>query len=165
MKIGILSDTHNNTKMIQKAVSVFKSRKVDYVIHAGDITSSRMIDFFKGLNCKFVLGNCDCDIEIINEKSRSLGFGNTEKSFEFTIDNEIFLVFHGNNVPLFRKAVASGKYDYIIKGHTHFYEDYVSNGTVIINPGSLNKDKGGFIIILYTEKRKIEKIYLSLDSS
>ncbi len=163
MIIGILSDTHNNIQMAKKAIEIFKERGVDLVIHAGDLTSPKMMDLFKDLNCKFVLGNADIDVESINQKSQEMGFGPVEGSWDFVLDGKRFILFHGDDVPMFREAVASGKYDYIVKGHTHFFENYVSNRTRIINPGTLFGDEELTIALLDTKKEKVEKIKIERD--
>jgi len=35
MKIGIISDTHDNLPQIKKAVEIFNREKVELVLHAG----------------------------------------------------------------------------------------------------------------------------------
>ncbi len=161
MKIGILSDTHNNIELTEKAISIFEQQSVSLIIHAGDLTSPKMLDLFKGKNCKFVLGNGDIDEEEINARSESLGFGAVKKTNEFTEAGKRFIVFHGNDVPLFRSSVASGKYDYIIKGHTHHFEDYISNNARVINPGSLYGSDEYSVVILDCEIDKV--IFIKID--
>ncbi len=163
MKIGLISDTHNDIEMIEHAIEVFKQRNVDMVIHAGDLTSASLIPLFKDMHCKFVLGNCDIDVDQINSVASECGFGCVESYCEFTADDKKFMVFHGNDVPLFRKAVSSGKYDYIIKGHTHIFENYTSDTTRIINPGSLYRAEEHTVAILDTKKDKVEKIRIEIE--
>lgn len=156
MKIGIISDTHNNIDLTRKAVSLFRDLGVDLVLHAGDLTSPRMLELFAGLTCRFVLGNGDIDIEDLNAESERLGFGPIEYYAAFEAGGRRFMMFHGNNVPLFREAVASGKYDYIIKGHTHFFENYISNSARIINPGSLYGADEFSVAVLHVDEDRVE---------
>ncbi len=158
MKIGLISDTHNDVEMTKKAIEIFKSHDVKMIIHSGDLTSPKMLHLFVGIECKFVLGNVDLDIELINNEARGLGFGTVERTCDLKIDNKRILVIHGNDVSIFRKAVASGEYDYIIKGHTHFFENYVSNNARIINPGSLYGSDEHTIVILNTANEMVKKI-------
>ncbi len=158
MLIGILSDTHNNLEITQKAVKVFKDNSVDMIIHAGDLTSPKIMELFTDFDCRFVLGNADIDSEVLNEKSCELGYGCVDEYCTIEIDSKKILVFHGNDVPFFRQSVASGSYDYIIKGHTHFFENYVSNETRIINPGSLYGSDEFSVAILDTETDKVDMI-------
>jgi len=67
-------------------------------------------------------------------------------------------VFHGNDVPQFRAAMASGEYDYVIKGHTHMFENYVAGTTRVINPGALYGADVFTIAILDPETGKVERI-------
>jgi putative phosphoesterase len=158
MKIGILSDTHNNIEVTQKAIGIFAVPRVDCIVHAGDITSPRMLRLFEGHRCKFVLGNGDIDVEDLNAESQRLGFGSIEESYVFEAGDKKIIVFHGYNVPQFRMALASGEYSYIIKGHTHFFENYVSNRSRVINPGSLYGADEFSVAILDTESGRVQRI-------
>ena len=68
MIIGIISDTHDNIPNILKAVNIFKERKANLVLHLGDIVAPATIKFFNGLNMKFIMGNCDGDIDLIKKR-------------------------------------------------------------------------------------------------
>jgi putative phosphoesterase len=163
MKIGILSDTHNDIELTQKAIKIFSENKIDLIIHAGDITSPKMLSLFKEFKCKFVLGNGDIDVEDLNVESKRMGFSGIEKYCTVTADGKKIIVFHGNDIPQFRKAVASGEYDYVIKGHTHIFENYVSGKTRVINPGSLYGADEFSIAILHTESGRVERIRIEAD--
>lgn len=163
MKIGIIADTHNNIEMTRKAIDVFKSKNVDFIVHAGDLTSPKIIELFRQFKCRFVLGNSDIDVEMINAKAEELGFGTVGESSELDADGKTIFVFHGSDVPLFREIVASGKYNYIIKGHTHFFENYISNNSRIINPGTLYGRDECTVAVLDTATDKVEKIRIDED--
>jgi len=163
MKIGIISDTHNDVEMVKKAIEEFKSRSVDLIIHAGDLTSPKILELFKGLPARFVLGNCDLDAEAINARAKELGLGCVDTHCELTIGDKRVLVFHGNDIPFFREAVGSGKFDYIIKGHTHTFENYVSHKTRIINPGSVYREDERTISVLDTDTDRVEKIKIDIE--
>lgn len=160
MKIGLISDTHDNLEFTKKACSVFKNKKVDIIIHAGDFTSPDIIKLFSEFKCRFVFGNADGDVEGINEECRNSGIDCPGESCEIDAGGKKILALHGYNVPLFREAVASGKYAYIIKGHTHYFEDYVRNNARVINPGSLFRADEYSIAILDTDTDELEKIIL-----
>lgn len=161
MLIGIISDTHNDIEATKKAISILQERNIKILIHAGDITSPRMLDYFKDFDSYIVLGNGDLiDSEEIDMKAQSLGMRSVDYKVEFELCGKKFMVFHGHNVPMYREAVASGKYNYIIKGHTHHYENYVSNECRIINPGAVYGHDESSIAILDIEADKVEKIDL-----
>ncbi|HOD15152.1 MAG TPA: YfcE family phosphodiesterase [Spirochaetota bacterium] len=163
MKIGIVSDTHNNIELAQKAIKIFSQNRVDLVVHAGDITSSKMLRLFKDFRCKFVLGNGDIDDDALNAEAAKLGFGKIEASSTFEAGGKKIIVFHGNDVPLFRAAMASGEYDYVIKGHTHMFENYLSGNTRVINPGALYGADVFTVAILDPETGKVERILIDAE--
>jgi putative phosphoesterase len=163
MKIGILSDTHNNIEPTQKAVDIFKDNKVNLVVHAGDITSPKMLGIFKDFKPIFVLGNGDIDAEALNAEAEKLGFGPIQDCREFEADGKKIIVFHGNNVPQFRACMASGDFDYVIKGHTHIFENYIVNRTRVINPGALYAADEFSVAILDTATGKVERIRVEAD--
>ena len=165
MLIGILSDTHNDIEMTLKALDEFHARKVSMLIHAGDITSPRLISFFRDFDTKIVLGNGDLDIDLINSECIKFGFGPVQKVRTLTIDSKIIHVSHGNNVFEFRNAIDSEKYDYVIKGHTHTFEDYMSNGTRIINPGALYGTDEYSVAVLDLDLDTVEKICITKEGS
>jgi uncharacterized protein len=161
MLIGIMSDTHNDVEAIKLAISIFRERDIKIVIHAGDITSPRMLEYLIDFDCYVVLGNGDIiDSEDINLKASSLGLRSVGDKVEFECCGKNFIVFHGHDVPMYREAVSSGKYNFIIKGHTHHFENYVSNECRIINPGAVYGHDESSIAILDTETDRVEKISL-----
>ena len=160
MLIGIMSDTHNDIEMTLKALDEFQSRGVSMLIHAGDITSPRLISFFKDFDTKIVLGNGDLDSDLINSECIKFGFGPVQKVRTVTVDSKLIHISHGNNVAEFRHALDSAKFDYIIKGHTHVFENYISQGTHIINPGALYAADEYTIAVLDLVNDTVEKIYI-----
>ncbi len=163
MKLGILSDTHNNIEVVRRALGLLRDSGVSRVVHAGDITSPKMLSLFEGFTARFVLGNGDIDSEALNEESRRLGFGPIEERCVFEEDGKTIIVFHGNNVPMFREAVASGKYHFVIKGHTHIFENYTAGTSRVINPGALYGADEFTIAILDTETGKVERILVEAE--
>ena len=61
MKIGIVSDTHNNLKNIFKICEIFNSNSIDLVIHTGDISLPKALKAFDNLEMEMigVYGNND----------------------------------------------------------------------------------------------------------
>lgn len=159
--IGIISDTHDNVERTRQALGKFKERGVELILHTGDLTSPDMLPLFAGFNTRFVLGNEDKEVDELNKLSSILGFGEIADKCSFEKEGKSFIMFHGTDVPFFRETVASGKYDYIIKGHTHFFENYFSQNSHIINPGALSNAYEFTVAILNTESDKVEMITLS----
>jgi uncharacterized protein len=61
MKIGIISDTHDDIENVRRAIGIFSKEEVLYVIHAGDYVFPGSVMEFKNLNARLigVLGNND----------------------------------------------------------------------------------------------------------
>ena len=45
MRIGVVSDTHNNLKNVRRIVELFNTAAVDRVIHTGDITQAKQLRY------------------------------------------------------------------------------------------------------------------------
>jgi uncharacterized protein len=49
MRIGIISDTHDDIENVQRAIDLFGREEVKLIIHAGDFVFPGVIDEFKNL--------------------------------------------------------------------------------------------------------------------
>lgn len=135
--IGLISDTHEQIEEVKKAVDIFKEKKVDFVIHAGDIISAGTLKLYSGLNMKFIFGNNDGDKNKLNEIAKKYGFEPITETKEFTYKKKKFFVYHGTDSTILDDAIKNQEYDYIITGHTHIAKDEKIGNTRVINPGSL----------------------------
>ena len=79
MKIGVVSDTHNNLKNCNKIVELFNEALVDRVIHTGDITQAKTLEVLSNLRAPMwgVFGNND-----LGERDSLL---NAAKQFDFEL--------------------------------------------------------------------------------
>lgn len=71
MKVGILSDSHDDMAAIAKAVALFNAEGVVRVLHAGDIVSPFTFEVFRDLQAPLggVFGNNDGDRLLLRERS------------------------------------------------------------------------------------------------
>jgi hypothetical protein len=134
MKIGIISDTHDNMFQIKKAVEIFNREKVELVFHAGDFVSPFTFLEFKNLNCplKGVFGNNDGDKLYLQEKFKGIG-EIYPTLYETNIDHKNIIMMHKEK--LIDALAESQKYDVIIYGHTHRIDLRKIGKTLIVNPG------------------------------
>jgi len=134
MKIGIISDTHDNLPQIRKAVEVFNREKVELVLHAGDFVSPFTFLEFKKLNCplKGVFGNNDGDKLYLQEKFKGIGELCPEP-YQVNFNQKIIIMLHKDG--LIDALAESQKYEVIIYGHTHQTDLRKIRKTLIINPG------------------------------
>ena len=163
MKIGLISDTHDNIKNIENAVSLFVSRHVSFVIHAGDITSPKAVEAFAGVKLIGVLGNNDIDIYGLNNAFDKVG-GQLKGEFcEIQQDDLTFAIYHGTNSRKNESIIRSGKFDVVICGHTHKVQNKRIGNTLVINPGTANGWFFGYkatAAVFDTNTREPEFIYL-----
>jgi len=130
MKIGILSDSHDNLPKIEKAVKLFNKNKVGFVLHAGDFVAPFTISKLKELSGDWrgVFGNND------GERNGLLGISDG-KIQEGPLRTElgkirITLVHDINKINLKTEDA-----HLVISGHTHKPEVKKINSQLIINPG------------------------------
>jgi putative phosphoesterase len=157
MIIGICSDSHDHVEHIKKAVSFFKEKGVDRVIHAGDYCSPFTIPLFEGLDLHGVFGNNDGDKYLLMKKFDAINATLYGDFFSFEADGVKFAVYHGTYPEITDSLELCGKYDVVISGHTHEPKMDTIGDAVSINPGSVNGfDEGAMIATFDTETRKVQ---------
>ncbi len=126
MKIGIVSDTHDNLNKIRDMAEVLKGARVDFLLHAGDFIAPFSIPPLNELNCDWlgVLGNNDGEIAGLDKVSG----GRIKKGpYSLELDSKRIILMHQ-----FRDMDC----DILIFGHTH--EPKIEKGDkLIVNPGEV----------------------------
>ena len=94
MRLGIVSDTHNNLKNCREIVAVFNDTGVDQVIHTGDITQAKTLDVLSGLTMPLsgVFGNNDQERESLEAAILHHGFNFHEPPWRFSLEGRQVLV-------------------------------------------------------------------------
>lgn len=167
MKIGVLSDTHDQAELIREAVEHFNKEEVKWVFHCGDWVSPFILHFFKGLQMPLrgVFGNNDGDKfrHLAFKKKWDLDLEYEERFLEIVIDSRRIAVFHGDYPGITNALVRCGEYDVVFHGHTHERVNEHVGKTLSLNPGSLMKEtsstvKGASIAIYDTETHSARHI-------
>ncbi len=140
MLVGLISDTHDNLPMIEKAVKKLNEEKVELVLHAGDYVAPFVIPKFKDLKAKLigVLGNNDGDHELL--KKRFSEQDNLEIRGNFAavnVDNVKIALLHGNEEELLKAIIDGGGFNVVVYGHAHKAQFYRKGKTLIVNPGEV----------------------------
>ncbi len=158
MKIGIMSDSHDNIQNIKKAVQIFKEDNVEVIMHAGDLVSPFCIPLFADFKNRFYLcsGNNLGDVQFIKKLIEDIGIFFDELG-EIELGGKKFALYHGTNEIITNALLHSQEYDYVIIGHTHHKETLQEGKTVLINPGETFGDLYGeaTIAILNTESNDV----------
>jgi len=140
MKIGILSDTHDNISCAETAIDRLNQEQVDLVLHAGDFIAPFMIGILKKLEAQMigVFGNNDGDRPLLLQKCRetkNLEIRGTFARIDLA-DGHIALL-HGSDPVLLRTLNESGIFDLVVAGHTHRAEVAETGRTLVVNPGEV----------------------------
>tara|TARA_S200000501_G_scaffold297299_1_gene283595 strand:- start:1110 stop:1601 length:492 start_codon:yes stop_codon:yes gene_type:complete len=144
MQIGIVSDTHNNLKNIDKIISLFNEERVSAVIHTGDIASARSLEKFSELKCKLVgvYGNNDRNEIGLKEVAEINNFLFREPPNLLTLDDRNLAIFHEPDL-IDDFLMQNENIDVVVHGHTHRYRKEIINGVLFFNPGECAGMKEG----------------------
>jgi putative phosphoesterase len=152
MKVGIISDTHDNLMSLKKAIEIFKENKIELILHCGDWVAPFTVEYLSqniDVPIKGVLGNNKGDIKRTMQRNANLKnpveFPKSE-TLEVEIDGKKTVVYHGEDPLLLEALIASKSYDVVFTGHTHTIRNEKINGVVVVNPGTTCYASGGGII-------------------
>jgi putative phosphoesterase len=136
MLVGICSDTHDDLDLANAAVSTFEDAGVDAVIHCGDVVAPfTATPFDAGFEFHAVRGNNDGEWALEGTIDE---FGTYHGELaELSLGGRGFAAYHGTSEAIAGALVASGSYDYVVRGHTHERTHEEREGTVHLNPGGL----------------------------
>ena len=136
MRIGVVSDTHNNLKNIDKIITLFNQENLELVIHTGDITSAQTLERFSNLNCFLygAYGNNDRHEKGLQEVAEKYNFKILEPPHEISKGGKNIAIFHEpEEINCFLDE--NKHIDIVLHGHTHRYREEMKDSTLIFNPG------------------------------
>lgn len=133
MRIGVVSDTHNNLANVQRIVALFREARVDHVIHTGDVTQARALRGLSevGVPILGVFGNND-ERAALSDVSADLGIALEEPPFEWVLASRRILVAHD---PLELEGAVEPEHNLVLHGHTHRRTIERSEDRLLFNPG------------------------------
>ena len=136
MLLGVVSDTHNNSKNIDTIISLFNKKNVNLVIHTGDITNAKSLKKFSKLNCNLigVYGNNDRNEKGLSEVARDYNFDFNDPPLRVTKHNKSIAIFHEPD-SIDDYLSNNHDIDIILHGHTHRFREEKIGNTLIFNPG------------------------------
>lgn len=137
MRIGLISDTHNNLKNTRQALKRFRAERITTILHAGDVTGPAVIQALKGFEVWIAWGNMDRDPTIQEIAATVLGDGKLDTLHHLILEGQRIALLHGDDAQRLDALIHSKDYDYVIHGHTHQRRDERVQQTHIINPGAL----------------------------
>jgi putative phosphoesterase len=142
MKIGVMSDIHDNIGNLLKSFEVFHENRVNKVFFCGDLNSPFTIDYFKKIKVPVlaVFGNNEGDkISIARRvKINNLDFKYAPKQglmWDLTLEGKRIGIYHGSQEEILESLLASGNFDIFLSGHNHICHVKKFQKTLWINPG------------------------------
>lgn len=162
MLLGVVSDTHNNSKNIESIISLFNKRNVSMVAHTGDISNAQSLKRFSKLKCDLVgvYGNNDRFELGLAEIAESNGFYFNEPPLKLKKNGKNIVIFHEPD--LIEEFLSKNKeIDIVLHGHTHRFRKEQIGQTLIFNPG----ESAGFLAgknsigIINLKNLSVERIF------
>ncbi|NPB03454.1 MAG: metallophosphoesterase [Thermotogae bacterium] len=139
MKMGVISDSHDNLKGLKWAFEKLKSMDVENVVHLGDIISPFVLKHVRANyegRIWVILGNNDGDVIRLQQVAK-------EMSFCLFTEEQAFLELNGRSIVLMheprllREFAQSGDFDLVLYGHTHEMDLQKVRNSLILNPGEI----------------------------
>jgi putative phosphoesterase len=145
MRIGILSDTHNNIGNLLKALRLFREENITTLVHCGDMCNVTTAQQMTGFDVIYVNGNMDSSAEAVND---ALWFANPNSEipgayFSGKVGGVKIGVTHGHLPGRLDKLIKRGGHAFVFTGHTHRQRDEQIGKTRVINPGALGGARYG----------------------
>jgi putative phosphoesterase len=165
MLVGLMSDTHDNLPLIDKAIARMNEAKVGLVLHAGDYIAPFVIPRFRELRSRLVgvFGNNDGDHELLKKRfSENPNLEIRDSFAEVAAEGTRIALLHGSDRELLKSLITGDNYDFIVHGHTHSVETYRKGKTLVVNPGEVCGYLTGkaSIAVLDTNRREASIIEL-----
>lgn len=163
MKVGIISDSHDNYRNVQKAVEIFGGQGVDYVFHAGDIISPATAAVFGELDgAKFigVYGNCDYERGLLAGAIENFGGEIHDRVYRGEVGGRRIYMTHRLDMP--ERIAEEGEHDLVIYGHTHKLDIRRIGGTLVVNPGRSGGGlmKKGTAVVVELDGMKVKEVVI-----
>jgi uncharacterized protein len=158
MRIGILSDTHSRYQTVEAALALLQNRRVNYVLHCGDIEDSETVWLFQGFTAHFVFGNCDYERASLRQAVYGIGATLHEPFGSVELGGVRIAFLHGDDKRLLREVENGGRYDYLFYGHTHQAEEHRTGPTRVINPGALHRARPKTLVVLDPASGELESV-------
>jgi uncharacterized protein len=134
VRIGVVSDTHNNLKNVREIVRLFNDAGVARVVHTGDITQAKTLAVLSGLDAPLVgvYGNNDVEREALDIAAARFGFHFVDPPLELAWAGRRILVVHD---PRELDRALAPHHDVVLYGHVHTRVVERDGRRLIFNPG------------------------------
>ncbi len=143
MRIGLVSDTHNDQSTTEQALARLRLEGITTVLHAGDVTAGGTLRLFQGFDVWVARGNMDHDPGLGHVAQELFGSGHLLALHQLALSSARIALAHNGDAIEVQALVRSGTLDYVILGHSHKRRDQRLGRTRFINPGALGNTQSG----------------------
>jgi putative phosphoesterase len=139
MRLGILSDTHDELARTLLAARLLRDAGAEALVHCGDLAGPPIVEAIAALPSWFVFGNHDADMVPALQRAAAefgpvcLGWGGV-----IELGSRRVGVAHGHMSTDVRRVLAEQP-DFLLSGHAHFPSDQQVGPVRRINPGALHR--------------------------
>jgi uncharacterized protein len=148
MRLGILSDTHDELDRTNRAVRILRNAGAEALVHCGDLLSAPIVQAISALPAWFVFGNNDADsvpaLRAAADEFRVVCLG---WSGVIELEAQPIGVVHGHLTSDVRRVLAS-RPTFLLSGHSHMRADVMVDSIRHINPGALHRADAFTVAIL-----------------
>jgi len=151
MKIGVLSDTHDNLVNLDFVLNSCREKDIKTLIHCGDLTSLDMVSKFRGFRLIYTIGNMDIATGAIKTRIEGMNEENyAGMVYRGKLNGVPIAVTHSHIDGKVMELVREKRFKWIFHGHTHEKRDESLHGSRIVNPGALGglgKEPRSFCVV------------------
>lgn len=149
MRIGLVSDTHDNLPLAIQAAALFRREGVERVFHLGDVTDPATLAPFEVFPLVVLQGNNDAEPWPTSwrEEIAGLRVGAT----------------HGHLRPLLRELTVGC--DVVLHGHTHQRRAERVGEALVVNPGALYRTPRPTVALLDLPGRELRFFQVDPDGT
>ncbi|MGD9002139.1 MAG: metallophosphoesterase family protein [Anaerolineae bacterium] len=137
MRIGIISDSHDDRRNLETALGILRAEGVTRVLHCGDLCGPAIVASLSDFDVWIARGNMDRHPELEQIVQETIGKGRLAERHHLTWDGYELAMVHGHQEGELRRLINAGEHAYVLHGHTHRRSDHRIVPTRVINPGAL----------------------------
>lgn len=134
MRIGVVSDTHNHLRNVERIVELFNEAGVERVVHTGDITQAKTLEALARLEMPLVgvYGNNDLERASLERAAAALDITLVDPPLRLTLAGRALAVVHD---PLCIDPELLSECDFVLHGHNHLHVLEKRDRCWVFNPG------------------------------
>jgi putative phosphoesterase len=134
MRIGVISDTHDNLRNVRRIAELLAMARVERVIHTGDLTRPGTLELLARIGVPFfgVFGNNDVAREELLRAAAACGAELAEPPLELRWAGRSIAVVHD---PEAHPGLDRSRCEVLLHGHHHRQVIERADGRLVFNPG------------------------------